>query len=200
MAAILEGLVKAGQATEQPVRITTRQIEQQFGKATTEYPRGNDKPREASAGGEVSGDISDEDTEEVYIDASLLDQHVRELTQSAGGSYDFKRAVENGQGRMVKIEDDLMDAMLRLEQAAPLLHRAMALAAQRERRMRKVTVSPLAQLLGKAGGSASGSVSGSESGSVSGDASSSASGSKSGEMSKFMAGDQDAGLRLMGRR
>jgi hypothetical protein len=166
MAAVLDGLVKSGQATELPTNISSEQIRQQFNQSTNNYPRGNDSAPQASAGGAVSGDISTEDTEEIFVDASLLDQHVRELIQAAGGNYDFRRAVENGRGRMVKIDDDLMDALERLEAAAPLLHRAVELAEHRG-----AMQSPLSKVLIKAGGSASGlgSGSGSGSGSASGD-------------------------------
>jgi hypothetical protein len=116
-----------------------------------------------------------------------------------------------------------MDALERLEQAAPLLHRAVELA-----QYRTATASPLAKVLIKAGGSQSGSQSGSASGSDSGDDSGdtstggrrrahsrgaasdgSAAGSQSGELSKltnrilaerYMAGDRAAGIELLRRK
>ena len=210
---MLKEMADAGLATELHTNISSDQIRQQFNTSTTRYPQDNDSAPAASAGGAVSGDMSDEGTEEIYTDATLLDRHVRELLQSAGVKYDFRRAVEVGAARKLVVDDDLINAWERLEAVAPLLNK-LAEHAQR----RGAMVSPLQQLLvrvarGSASGSQSGSQSGSESGSVSGSmsgnpsgsASGSASGSESGEMSKtlvesFMAGDREAGLKLMGRR
>jgi hypothetical protein len=77
--------LKAGLATELPSRITSGQIEQQFNTSTNNYPRGNDTPRDRDrdAGVQIAGDFAEE-AEEVHLDASLLDQHVRELIQAAG--------------------------------------------------------------------------------------------------------------------
>jgi hypothetical protein len=151
MGAILEGLKKAGEATELPSGITQEQIQQQFNTSTTKYPMANDTPRnrDMEAGVHIAGDF-DEDAEEVFIDATLLDQKVRELIIAAGGNYSFKRAVE--EGRMIKVDDEFMDAMLRLEAAAPLLQRAVELSMQRSNRMCKIG--------GSASGSASGSITG----------------------------------------
>jgi len=164
---MLKEMADAGLATELTTNISSEQIRQQFNQSTTKYPMDNDSAPQRSAGGEVGGDISDEDTEEtVYTDASLLDRHVRELLQSAGVRYDFWRAVENGTARKMVIDDDLLAAWERLEAAAPLLNK---LAARHVERGGRGQESPLAKVLLKAGGSASGSPSGSASGSASGD-------------------------------
>lgn len=155
-------------------------------KAVTRYPTGHDTAPAASAGGEVSGDVTTEGTEEIYLDANLFDQHVRELVTQAGGTYSFKGAV--GSGLMKRVDPELLAAIGRLEKAAPLLNKAVQLARQRA----KDSAS------GSSSGSASGSASGS--GSETGSESGSASGSMSGDLSKFIAGDQDAGLRFMGHR
>jgi membrane protein involved in colicin uptake len=122
--------------------------------------------------------------------------------------------VENGTMRKITVDDELAAARLRLQEAAPLLNAAVALAQRRAAQARR---SPLEDLLGKATPTSydnspsavadykNGSASGSESGSTSGSESGSASGSRSGGMSKalierFLAGDREAGLALMGLR
>ena len=178
-------------------------------KATTKYPRGNDDAPSRSSGGQVSGDMSEE-AEEVYTDASLLDEKVRQLIQSAGANYNITRAVENGTLQKIEatdIPDELYDAMQRLEKAAPIINAAVA-----HMNRRAAHGSPLARLLmgkaaaaGSRSGSPSGSSSGSASGSQSGSTSGSESGSTSGEFSKTMViramqGHVDDALRFMGRR
>lgn len=246
MAGLLESLVKAGVMTELPTNISSEQIRQQFNTSTTRYPQGNDDPKNKDTDAEVqiAGDFKDQNAEEVFMDASLLDQKVRELITASGANFNFKRAMENG--TLIKVDDELLAALERLQKAAPLLNKAVGISVRRQYgeetierlfKSRNTTGGASGAASGaalrSAAGSASGSRSGSQSGSASGDeqakkyraigqalreivlrhrregsASGSRSGSSSGSSSgaasedvkKFMAGDQEAGLGVMGRR
>jgi hypothetical protein len=156
-------------------------------KATATYPRGNDTatPTPSAAGG-VSSELGDDPEQTgIFLDANLFDEKVRRMVEQAGGQYNFKAAV--GAGLIKRFDPELLAAMGRLEKAAPLLNRAVAMARARQRAK------------GSASGSESGSASGCRSGSVSGETGSE-SGSMSGDLSKALRGDQEAGLRFMGRR
>jgi hypothetical protein len=106
------------------------------------YPTGHDTTTEmTSAEGTMSGDASAQDQDEgegvneVNLDATLLDQKVRELVQSAGAKYNYKAARAAGMAK--RADPELLAAAQRLEKNAALLNRAVELTNLRKSRLAK---------------------------------------------------------------
>ena len=126
MGVIMQGLEEITKSYAQPVGITTRHLQKQ-------YPMANDSaPADPSAPGAISSDVGGHtaETEEVYLDANLFDEKVRQMVEAAGGRYNFKAAVQRGLFK--RVDPELLAAMGRLEKAAPLLNRAVAMARARQ--------------------------------------------------------------------
>jgi hypothetical protein len=219
---MLEEMVKAGQATEHRVGITTAHLQHQFGKAVTDYPRGNDtagpETRAGFGQGNIDRQVGGHPTEDVVV-LDPLSEKVKAQVEAAGGRYTIPR------GTATVVDPATMNEV----------------SARVQRLRSSSALGKLARWLGKKAGSASGSISGSASGSASGSSatgddseagshkqrsdggagtesarsrqvgsgsgsvSGETSGSESGELSKalierFTAGDREAGLQLMGRR
>ncbi|HEX6822289.1 MAG TPA: hypothetical protein VF123_09560 [Candidatus Sulfotelmatobacter sp.] len=175
-------------------------------KATDAYATGHDTPTRVDALGCMSGDTSQQDQDdskmdEVLLDATLFDEKVRQLVQGAAVYRDGYQQSARAQGLIKRVNPEVVAAVKRLQQAAPLLNRAVALTKARLAEQGRS---------GSASASASGSASGSQAGSYTrharGETSTdgSASGSASGEVSKSvvikaLAGQIADRLRLMGR-
>ena len=56
---MIDELVKSGVGTAHEVTFSKEQVERQFGKATTQYPTGNDKPRSLNARGQIESEVGD---------------------------------------------------------------------------------------------------------------------------------------------
>lgn len=90
----------------------------------------NVRPAPMPGLGEIEREVGGHDTEDVVV-LDPFEQRVKELVESAGGHYNFKAAV--GAGLIKRVDPELLAAMGRLEKAAPLLNKAVAMARARQR-------------------------------------------------------------------
>jgi hypothetical protein len=125
MGVLLENLVKRGEAVNvSPQAIPAAAAREVFSKAGGYGEQGHDTAPEQDALGSASGDVSTQDegegVDEVNLDATLLDEKVRELVQSAGAKYDFKAA--RTAGLMKRVDPELLGAAQRLQNNASLVN------------------------------------------------------------------------------
>lgn len=163
---MIDELVKSGVGTAHEVTFSKEQVERQFGKATTQYPTGNDKPRSLNARGQIESEVGGHGTEEVDV-LDPLSERVKTLVESAGGKY-------IPPVRPFRVTPELGAAFERLLAARPLLAKAVEISLRRE--YGEATLNALLKTAHHdrspasiAGDSSDGSASGSTSGSVSGD-------------------------------
>src|SRR6266567_3993060 len=153
MGVLLDNLAKRGEA----VNISGQAVAADRARETVAkangikkdiYPTGNDTFTPVDALGSASGDLSNQDEEPgvdtINLDATLFDQKVRELVQSAAGqgAYGYKAA--KAAGLIKTVNHDLVAAVQRVQKNAGFLNRLVALTNARKAKKRTMQTQPSA--------------------------------------------------------
>jgi hypothetical protein len=128
MGPIFEALIKRGEIQDASAQNASPQGAREFMKAA--YPGVGKTPVEGTMTGDASDQVDYDEELGVLVDASTLDEKVRQLLESAGSHYNYKVATQQGLAK--RVDPEVLAAIRRLQTAAPLLNRAVIMMLQRK--------------------------------------------------------------------